>query len=287
MPESTPPSTPVRASRFPDIFVGFSYPFRGIYLLLGSPKLWKYALLPFAINLLAMTGLLWLTIGNWDAIVDYFTPERTAWYLHVLYWIVYVLAILVVTIAFIFLSTFLGTLIASPFNDLLVRHTLRILDGAEAPELPFTARIIAQDVWRAVRHAGLTLLTWALVQALLLAVNFLLPVVGTVIYLILSNLATSLFQAELLLDPAMGVFRWGWRRKWGFLLDHKWPLVGFGLTTTLVPCLNYLFMPVWVVSATMAFRVYHPYDPKDAESVRGALDPAPSLPAPSAPGGSS
>ncbi len=257
MPDPVPP--PVGPTGF---LVGLTFPFRGFFLLASAPQLWKYVILPFAINFAVMTAVLWLTIENWDAWIGYFTPERTAWYHHILYWGVWALAAALATVLFVFAATFVGTLIAAPFNDLLVRKTIKTLDGAEAPDLPFTFEVVLRDVGRSAAHSFLNLGLWAGLQVILLAVNFLVPVVGTVIYLVLSNLTTFLFQAHLHLDLPMSVYRWGWRQKWALIWAHRWPLCGFGLTTTLLPCVNYLFLPIWVMSGTVAFRAYHPYVPE-------------------------
>lgn len=237
---------------------GLGIPFRGLGLLLANPGLWKYAVLPFVINFVVMTTVLWLTYENWDALIAHFTPERTTWYWHIVYWIVWVLATLLATVLFVFAATLIGSIIASPFNDILVRRTLKVLDGVDAPDLPFTLSVLAQDVAVSAGHAVLNFGLWLVVMAALLLVNFLVPVVGTVIYLVLSNLATFWFQAHIHLDLPMSVMRWSWRRKWDLMWDHRWPLCGFGMVTTLLPCVNYLFLPIWVMSGTVAFRSFHP-----------------------------
>lgn len=253
-------ATPPSPSTPTDLFAGIGLPLRGFGFLISKPALWKYAALPFGINLVVMTSLLWVAVAYWDPLITWLTHAPDTWYYAMIFWVVYVLAAVLGCILFFYLATVAGTLIAAPFNDLLVRKTLTLLDGADAPDLPLTWDLVMSDAWRSIRHISLNLLLWVALNLAFLLLHF-VPLVGSIAHLVLSGFSTCLFAAEVYLDLPMSVFRWGWRQKWRLLLDHKWPLAAFGACATLIPCVNYLFLPIWVVSGALAFRFYSPRSP--------------------------
>jgi CysZ protein len=234
--------------------IGATYFIRGLRLL-TRPGLKRYVAVPLAVNVLVFGLLLWLAIGQFDALLAYLTPDLPAWLpgwlidaVAALVWLLFGVAAAVVVF---FSFSILANLIAAPFNGLL----------AEAVERHLTGRLARSDDggWRtALREAPGALLDelrklayfarWALPFLLL----FLIPGVN-----LLAPFAWLLFSAWMLAaeytDYPMGNHGLKALEQRKRLQGNRLLTYGFGgvtLAATLVPVLNFFVMPAAVAGAT-------------------------------------
>jgi CysZ protein len=256
---------------------GLAYPARAFRLIRADPKLRRYALLPFLINL-AVFGLalaafvywfddLFRLVSGWAQLAR---PE--AWYWLPLYWLAAlvrgIVAILLVVAALLvvwFSFTLLGNVIASPFNELLSAATERRLGVAGSNEVPGGLLGIPREGWRAVSDEARKTGFFLLVQAALLPLN-LVPVAGSVAYATLSIGFGVLFVALDFIDYPMSRRRLPFAERRRALFRHAALMAGFGgslFLTIFIPGLSLICMPLGVVGGTLLYLdlekgPYHP-----------------------------
>ncbi|HPQ69763.1 MAG TPA: EI24 domain-containing protein [bacterium] len=229
---------------------GFFTAFRGLSYLAGNSSLWTLAVLPVLLNIVLFIGGIWAYVHFFPDLLGAIMDQPDAWYM----WIVYVLLILLLVVAFalvvIFSFTLLGCIIAAPFLDLLSEKVERLL-GRQGPERGLRGAIA--DMGNGVVMSLVTL-TLFIVTQLALLLLWLVPVVGQIVYAVLSPLAGGLFFGAEFFDFPLGHRDLTAARRWAFVREHLPEAIGFGLAvfmTTLVPLLNFLMLPAATVGATL------------------------------------
>jgi CysZ protein len=221
------------------------YPFRGIGYLLRRPALWKYFAAAVLINVALFAVLIVLFLHYRQDLIDAVLPARWWHWLRAgLGW----LLTAVVFVAFLFLFTFVGNMLAAPFLDLM---TERIL--TEQGETLPPPRGPLRALGRSLVNQTLKLVFFGAVQFALLLLH-LIPVAGTALHPLLSTLVGVAFLGFEYLDypldarrvPVPGRFVWLWRRLGAAL--------GFGtvlLPVLLVPVVGYVVLPLAVAGASL------------------------------------
>lgn len=230
---------------------------RAFGLLRRERSLWAWCALPFALNVVLFGGAVWafLSFGYAPLVAELegllASADPDAWYqwlwvgpLRALAWVVSWLVIALAALLVYFLFTAVGTLIASPFLDVLSEKVERLRTGGLQGSSTSTLRVMLEDGKRTVfLLAGwLVLLGVGLVPGLQ-------PVSAVGLFLF-SALFLSLDYTAYTLDRRGTTFRE--RRAW--LWRHRWPLLGFGsaaFATLLVPLVNFLALPVLVTAGTL------------------------------------
>jgi len=227
---------------------GFFYPFRGGKFLSRQPRLWKYVLIPFAINLLVFSLAVYFGLNFFSDTVVGMIPGGDAWYWVILYYLLWVVAVLLTMVLVFFSFTVVGNLIASPFNDLLSERTEEAVRG-RAEGVPFSWG----GVGRILLEEAKKMLVFVVLMLLLLLLN-LIPGVGTLLYSVLSFLLTAFF---LVIEYTGYVFgrkgqRFADQRR--FVRGRRFLAFGFGvgvLCLLAIPLLQFFCIPLGVVGATL------------------------------------
>lgn len=244
---------------------GFRLPFQSVPFLFQHRTLWKWALLPALVNCLvfvaAFSVFLWAYPSLYDLVTSFLQVESpTTWYgwlwvapLRALAWIVGVLLILA-SIAILYLAfLLLGTVIASPFLDVLAQRVEEITTAQMAGERPTLRGIWSSFSVSAVaelRRAGF----FFAVQIALFLLGF-IPLLAP-FTMATAALFTVLFlplqYAGFTMDHRLMTFTQRRRLVW----QHRWLMLGFGAAaflTLLVPLLNFICLPILVVGGTLLF----------------------------------
>jgi CysZ protein len=244
---------------------GFRFPFQSVPFLFQHRALWKWALLPALVNVVvfaaAFAVFLWAYPSIYDLVTSFLQVESPAtWYgwlwiapLRALAWIIGVLLILA-SIAILYLVfLLLGTIIASPFLDVLAQRVEEVATHQIAEE-----RLTLGGVWRSffvsmvaeLRRAGF----FFAVQIALLLLGF-IPLLAP-LTVGAATLFTVLFlplqYAGFTMDHRLLTFAQRRRLVW----QHRWIMLGFGVAaflTLLVPLLNFICLPILVVAGTRLF----------------------------------
>lgn len=247
----------------PGLIRGATRLLEALRLLRREPGLWIWCLLPLALNLLLFGAAIAVFAANYDALVLWLESllamdDPRAWYqwlwvgpIRALAWLLRWVLIAAVALLVYLLFTVVGSVLASPFLDLLSERVERIVAGA-APAAPSSwrtslrvaARVFVEDLKRTA--------FFVLVQGALLAVALvplLTPVAG-IASLLFTMLFLSLDYTAYSLDRRRVPFHA--RRLW--LWQHRRAMLGFGgaaFASFLVPGLNFLCLPVLVTGGTL------------------------------------
>jgi len=245
MPEKRDRSFAVNFSR------GFFAPFRSLRILRGNPRLLQYIAIPFIINLVVFSGAVYLGLDFFGSTVVEYIPRGEAWFWSVLYWFVWVIAVLLTAVLVFFSFTVVGNLLASPFNDLLSERTEEVLSGRSSDET-FSFGQFCSDAWQTLLLEAKKM--WMFEELMIdnLPLN-LLPGIGNSLYTVLAVSLTLFFLCFEYLSFVMVRKRRFFREQKNFILSRKFLMLGFScgvMTLLAIPFFQLLCIPLAVVGAT-------------------------------------
>jgi CysZ protein len=242
---------------------GAGFAVRGCVYLATNVRLWRYAILPAAVYLLAlllMGALAWFLA---DDAYRLLRPESLAqplaeapWWRDGLRWLLKALlavaAILMVTGGALLGTLLVAALLAGPFNEKLSEVVELLESGSLPADQPFRLAALTQDVvravWGAVQRLGLFLAVFVpLFMLSLLPLAGLLGAAGIFLY-------SCYFLGLNFLDPVLDRRRLSLRQKLGWTRSVLAVHMGFGLALfgmMLIPVLNLFLAPCFVVGGTL------------------------------------
>ncbi len=238
-------------------FSGFALPFRGLAHLLRHPSLLLWAIPPALITTGLILGGFALTLGYTDDLLNlvWTQPSADAWYvtwlLLPLWYLLFTLVALVLSLLSVLLAYLISIPIAGPFNERLSEKVEHIETGFEAP---FDWGVLLRNIAVSLLHVGLFTLIQLTIFALLSAIG-LVPVVGQIVAIILSAITSPLLAGFAPFDFPMTIRLWGFGEKMEFMLRNFPMFYGFSLASFLllyIPGVNIVLMPCCVVGATLA-----------------------------------
>jgi CysZ protein len=223
---------------------GFAFAFEGVKLIL-KPELRRFVLIPFLINLLVFSGLIWLGVSQFEGFMDRMLPQDS--WLTVIRWLLWPLFALAAILVVFYTFTLVANLIASPFNALLAEKVEWHLTGNPPPR---------QDAfWKTlptVILSELHKLTYFLLRVIPLLILFLIPGLN-----LLAPVLWFLFGAWFLtlqyVDFPMGNHGIGFGAQREHFKGKRLAALSFGSGITLlmmIPLLNFIAMPAAVAGAT-------------------------------------
>ena len=238
-----------------DRFVsGFRTPFASFGFVARNPGLLRYIIIPFLINLLVFSLVVWLGLDFFATTVTERLPQGDAWYWVTLYYFLWVLAFAFTAVVVFFTFTVVGNIIASPFNDLLSERTEELLTNTINDE-PFALSTFSRDALTAILQECKKMVVFVLLMLAVLLFN-LVPGIGNAIYAVLATLVTLYFLSIEYLSFVMGRKRLGFKEQRRFI-SGRWRLMGgfsCGVLLMLaIPLLQLLCIPMAVIGAT---RIY-------------------------------
>ncbi|MDH3998301.1 MAG: EI24 domain-containing protein, partial [Desulfuromonadales bacterium] len=230
---------------------GFFTPFRSLRILRSRPRLIQYILIPFLVNLLVFSGAVYLGLDFFGTTVVEYIPQGEAWYWTILYWLLWVVAVLLTAVLVFFTFTVVGNLIASPFNDLLSERTEEVLTGIRNDE-PFSFSVFCRDAWKTVLLEAKKMSLFVGVMLLILPLN-LIPGFGNALYTTLAISLTLFFLCVEYLGFTMVRKRLFFREQKSFLFARKFLMFGFGcgvMAMLAIPLIQLFCIPLAVIGAT-------------------------------------
>lgn len=243
--------------------LGFFYPFRGVKLLMGSPALWRFIIIPFCINLVVFSAAVYFGFDFFSDRVVQQIPRGDGWYWAILYYVAWVIAMLLTAVLVFFTFTVVGNLIASPFNELLSERAEELLTGSGSSS-PFSLQVFWADTRRTLSVELKKVGLFVLAMVLILPLN-LLPGFGNLLYTILAVSLTIFFLVVEYLGIVLSRQRFGFAQQRQFIFSRLFLMAGFGtgvLALLAVPLLQFLCIPVAVVAATRLWCDLRPSPPE-------------------------
>jgi uncharacterized protein involved in cysteine biosynthesis len=243
-----------------ELYLGLAAPWRGLGYLQDHPALWRYGILPVALNILVTLLVLAGVAASAVALAVYIHPRFAD---SVLGWVGEVLTLLGLLVAAVGASVvgwlIFGALLTDHFNGLLARRIELSLGTppAELRELPVLWQM-ADALWTAavllVINAGLLLLNC-------------LPVIGSIIAIPLAVIVDGYVFGRDYLDYPLSLRGWPRPQKHQFARQH-WPaMIGLGTTVllaNLVPVLGGILLTTAVVGAVLMYRDLRPKEPNQS-----------------------
>lgn len=241
---------------------GLTTPLAAARLLLGAPKLKRFAILPLAANtivygLVVVLAFYWLAnwqpqVGPWDFGWDLGALAAKSLNLAMgpLKWLV---GLPIMLLACYFTFTTVGMIVASPFNDILSERVERHLCHPSRDPVISTrqlavsmAKSLIDSLVIVIRQIAMTLLVLPLL---------LIPVVGFLPLL----LVTAHYTGLGLVDVAMARNHLRPVHKRTMIRDRRWEIFGLGLAMEFlffVPGGGLLVLPVGVTAGTLLYCQY-------------------------------
>jgi len=226
---------------------GFLLPLKGGEVLLHHRRLWPFALAPLLLNIVLYLAAFFLLAHYYKEWFGLALAPPQHWYLLVGYYVLRLLALLVVAALLLFSFVLVGTVLAAPFLELLSARVEALLSGQREESRVSFLQFIA-DCGRTVGHSLLCL--GLLVAAVPL--NF-LPGLGHMAWLLLSWLLLAYNFATFAMDRRRMTFG----AKWRWLLAEWAATLGFGAALFVmmaIPIVGFVLLPVATVAGTLLLR---------------------------------
>ncbi len=230
---------------------GATYPFRGLWLLIGTPRLWRYALIPLLINLVLGALLYGLLLNAGLREID--TTVAQAPLGGLIGPLLRVLLILLLLIVIGFLVASFGVMLGSPWYSRLSEEIELSCLGSAPPAEPLSAQGIARDLLRALLFELKKLVLIVGIGLPVLLLN-LLPVAGQILSTIGGLLLGSTITCLDFFDGPLERRRLRFRDKLGVIRRLQPSSLAFGLVSLgliSIPLVNLLVIPLCVTSGTL------------------------------------
>jgi CysZ protein len=224
---------------------GAGYLLQGLKLL-NRPGLRRYAIMPFLINLVIFSLMVWIGVVQFENLLDWLLPQDS-WLAYFRYIIWPLFAIATVLLTF-YSFTIVANLLAAPFNGILAEQVEILLTGKRPPQVHTG---IMQSIWPAVR-SELVKLRYFLARALPLLLLFLVPGIN-IIAPILWTIFGIWYLALEYTDYPMANHGLEFKQQHAHTKKIKLAALGFGGGITLlmmIPIMNFVAMPAAVAGAT-------------------------------------
>lgn len=230
---------------------GFFAPFRSVQILRYNPRLLQYILIPFLINLVVFSSAVALGLDFFGNTVVAYIPQGDTWYWAVLYWFLWVVAVLLTAVLVFFSFTVVGNLLAAPFNDLLSERTEEVLSG-KVNEEAFALGRFFREAWQTLLMEAKKMWIFVVVMVFIVPLN-LFPGIGNSLYTILAIGLTLFFLCFEYLGFVMVRKRQFFREQKNFIFTRKFLMLGFScgvMAILAIPFFQMLCIPLAVIAAT-------------------------------------
>lgn len=250
-------------SRIKEIRAGFGYMKKGFSFFWQNKKLWWYAIIPTAINLLVLIGLFYLLIHYFGDITGWIfgtgdaeSAVQAGFFLKIWHGLLSTLVfiakalIFLVMFVFIFIATFVFSLILTePFNDTMSEKVEQLATGQG--EISFNWNYFMKSISRSL-VVGLQKAAFFLTIPVILLLLNLIPVAGGIAYLIIANLFAAFDIGFNFTDYPMSRKLWSFGKRMKAAWRRKNYLIGFGIVV-LIPLFPYIFSAQLVTGGTLMF----------------------------------
>jgi CysZ protein len=217
----------------------------------------RYFIIPFLINLVLLSGIVYLSYIFLYPLLQGIIPQGDAWYIEALKWLITPLLLIVLAIIIVLLYSISGSIITAPFNDPLSARIEKLLTRV-AYEEKFSVKIFFADIVRMTLNVVKLLLLLVIFYIIILFLN-LIPVIGNIVYSILSFFGTTFFLGFQFFDFPLERRRMGFRDKLVILWKLKFLTMGLGLgffIISVIPILGFLGLNLGAIAGTVLYIEY-------------------------------
>lgn len=229
-----------------DITIGLQALARGTRLL-NQPGVRIYVIIPFCINLLLFSALIWYGYSLFQPLVEWmmsFVPG----FLDFLQWLIWLFFGVLAALSVFFTFTPIANIVAAPFNALMAEKIEIHLTG-KAPTSDTGFAQMALDAIRSQLGKLLYIMLWAL-GLFLISLIPLINLIAPVLWVVFGSWLLSLEY----FDYPMGNHDIVFDEEKRYLRERRGIALGFGggvMVMTSIPIVNFVAMPVAVAAATL------------------------------------
>lgn len=249
-----------------EVVRGATYLPRGAFRLLRTPSLWKWAVVPLIVNILAIVLSVWLAylIAGWlesktgaNALKTWEDAGGLWWALSfvvwALGWVAAKLVFLIVPLisAWLIVAVPIVKLLSMPFMELMTESTDRAVLGFHEDQ-PFDFAKVYANLVVAILDAILLTFTQILLYLVLLPIN-LLPFLGSVLWV---AIPPAVFAGMDYTDIDLVRRKYTLREKIRLWRAHEWRFLGFGLSIfflVTLPFVNFVTIPCAAVGGALLY----------------------------------
>lgn len=228
---------------------GFRHLLRG-FSLIRAPGVRLFVVIPFLINLLVFSTLIWIAADQFDRLMQWMSPELPDW-LAWLAWLAWVLFGLLTLMLVFYTFTIVANLVGAPFNGFLAERVARHL-GVPAPAA--STQTVLQQMWTDIRQEFRKLgyfLGRAAALAILSLILIFIPGVNALVPVLWFLFGAWMLALEYS-DFHLANLGYTFDEEKRLLAQNRWSALGFGAAATgatLIPIVNFLVMPAAVAGA--------------------------------------
>ncbi|PLX39967.1 MAG: hypothetical protein C0609_12790, partial [Deltaproteobacteria bacterium] len=240
---------------FASLAKGFFTPFRGMKMMAKTPSLWPWVAIPIILNTLLYAGFAWIYKNNLERWLDNFINTSDGFWSKLFYYVLASLLAVVLVVVVGYTFTMVGSLLFSPFNDVISEKVEKLYSGVDLTE-PFSLSRTLSGAAIAFVAALKRIILYLLVFGIVVVIG-LLPPFGTTFAAIVGPPVTFFFFAWEFFDYPMDRHRFRFADKRRGAFSNLWAFLGFGAGTTLllmIPLAGLFLLPACVTGATMLFR---------------------------------
>ena len=210
----------------------------------------RFVIMPILLNIVLLTGLLWLFISQLSDAIDLMLSFLPDW-LMFLSGVLLTLSILLILLVFYFIFNTLSGFIAAPFNALLAEKVEKILTGENANNDNFLD--LLKDVPRMLQREWQKLY-YSLPKIIGLFLLGFIPLIGQTIVPIVAFLFSAWMMAIQYCDYPFDNHKVPFQQMKNALAQQRAQSLTFGALIslcTMLPIVNFVIIPVAVCGATV------------------------------------
>jgi CysZ protein len=232
---------------------GFYAFFRSFGVLKEQKGLTGYFIIPFLLNIVILSSIFFLSYSYMKPLLmDLFAGD--AWYLNTIRFLIGPLLVGVLFFLTVILYSIAGSIITSPFNDILSLKVEEKLTGADFDE-KFSLTTFISDLLRVASNVIKMLFFLLIVNTTLLVLN-LVPVAGNIVYSVLSFLVTAFFLGFQFFDFPLERRKYRFNEKLRVCIRFRFQVIGLGTAfflTSFVPLVGFMGLNCATIGATLLF----------------------------------
>ena len=219
----------------------------GMRVIVKTPKLWPYVVIPLIINIVVYVAVIGAGIYFFSDIMAHYLPEGEGWFYTLVRYLLWVVMAVVIIIGIFFTFFSVACLISSPFNEILSARYEELLTG----EAPGGGLSVLASVAAEIKR----LIVYLIVAAVLLVITVLLSAVPglNLVVPLLWMIFSGLVAAFEFLSYPLERKGLGFGPKISFIKANLLRSEGFGIAiyfSLFIPVLNFMVIPAAVIGAT-------------------------------------
>lgn len=245
--------TEPKAGKISSLVGGLLAPLRGAGFMAKNKTLIPLAVIPVILNTILFALFFFLSLKYFNKWLTSILPQSEEWYWVALIYLLMIVLIIVLLLAIVLAFVAVANILASPFNDALSAKTEMIITGRK--DEPFSISAVIKEVGRTIVEELKKILFYLVAMGVIFLFN-LIPVIGSVIYVVLGSALTVFWLGLSFLDYSFARKQYKFGQKLKFIKAHPATSFGFGLSIfvgVLIPVFNLFFFPIAVVGGTLLY----------------------------------